>query len=342
MSISSLSDCFIDWISIHQKHGGLPDLNGGYFMELDADDIEKWKTAKHMQLAGSHSTSLLVRSFAGQVELRGNVGRWCRSDNVFNLDFDSTIRRANQVIGCFDLPSFCDDGDYWEDKDGHICSNGAAVTRLDITRNYSTGSPADAERFMAWLDGQSLPYIRRGRRVGSTTVQWGSNTGRYKLIAYNKAQEMLDHAKNEEHRDEIKASKIFQYCNDLGLVRVELKLGRQELQDKGLRFLGDITMEKLKNLFDEKIAFLHQSAVPDDLTLADLPQHLRLTYRAYMSGVDVTQILTRMTLSRHAKALRSYGVDILSAPNVEHLKTKVRTITIQALEAPDWYWQKVA
>lgn len=340
--LNPISPCFVDWLGIQQKHSGLGDLNGGFFMELDSDDSEKWRTAKHLQLEGSHKTSILLRSFAGQVELRGNVGRWCRSDNVFNLDFAATMRRANQIVDCFGLPAFCDDGDYWQDKDGNVCSNGAAVTRLDLTRNYSTGSPADAVRFMAWLDGQSLPYIKRGRSVGKTTVQWGSNKGRYKLIAYDKAQEMIDHAKNEAHRNEIKASRIYQYCLENGIVRVELKLARQELEAKGLRFLGDITMQKLQSLFDSKVAFLHQSVVPDDLALADLPQHLRLTYRAYMSGVDVTQILARATLFRHAKALRPFGVDILSAPNVEHLKTKVRTINIQAVDAPEWYWQEAA
>lgn len=342
MNIQPLTPCFIDWINIQQKHNGLNDLNGGFFMELESDGMELWKTAKHLKVEGSHSTSVLVRSFAGQVELRGNVGRWCRADNVFNVDFDQTILRCNQIVDCFGLPAFGDDGDYWEDKDGKIRSNGAAVTRLDLTRNYSTGSPGDAVRFMAWLDGLSLPYIRRGRKVGSTTVQWGSNTGRYKLIAYNKAVEMLDHAKNEEHREEIRASRIYQYCLDNGVIRVELKLARLELEAQGLRFLGDIKMEKLQALFNEKVAFLHGSQVRDDLDLADLPQHVRMTYTAYMSGIDVTQILKISTLRRHAIALRPFGVDILTAPNVEHLKTKIHTINIQAVDAPEWYWKVAA
>ena len=311
-------------------------------MELESDDSPVWKTAKHLRVEGSFSTAVLVRSFAGQVELRGNVGRWCRADNVFNVDFNTTILRSNQIIDCYGLPHFCDDGEYWTDKDGVVRSNGAAVTRLDLTRNYSTGSQDDAVRYMAWLDGLSLPYIRRGRKVGSTTVQWGSNTGRYKLIAYNKAVEMVDHAKNEEHRAEIKASKIYQYCLENGIVRVELKLGRLELEDKGLRFLGDITMEKLQAFFDEKVHFLHGAKVRDELDLAALPQHVRLTYSAYMSGVDVTQILSRATLFRHAKFLRVFGVDILSAPDVLRLKTQVREIHVQAVDAPEWYWQKAA
>lgn len=334
--------CFVDWLSIHQKHNGLPDLNGGYFMELDADESEKWKTAKHMRLEGSHSTSVLVRSFAGEVQIRGNVGRWCRSDNVFNVDFETTIARANQIVDCFGLPIFSDDGDYWEDKDGKVRSLGAAVTRLDLTRNYATGSPADAVRYMAWLDGLSLPYIKRGRSVGSTTVQWGSNSGRYKLIAYNKAVEMLAHAKGEDGRKEVEDSAIYQYCLREGIVRVELKLGRLELEEKGLRFLGDINMSKLQALFDEKITFLHGAKVREDLDLADLPSNVRLAATAYQSGIDVSQLLTRATLYRYAKQLRPYGVDLLSAPDIQRLKTTVRELNIQAVDAPDWYWKKAA
>lgn len=320
----------------------MPDLCGGYVMETDDHESEKWRTAKHFRAEGSFSTSVGFRSFGGQVDLRGNVGRWNRPDNVFNLDFETTILRANQILDCFGLPAFCDDGDYWTDKDGKVCSNGAAVTRLDLTRNYLTGSPADAAAFMGWLDGLSLPYIRRGRSIGGSTIQWGSNTSRFKLIAYDKAREMLDHAKNDEQRAAIKASRIFQYCMDNGLVRVEFKIGRQELQDQGLRFLGDITMAKLITLFNEKTAFLHGAAVPETLHLSDLPKSVRLTYAAYMRGEDVTLILHPRTLSRHAKALEPFGVDIRSAPTALRLNTRVREINIQAVSAPDWYWERAA
>ena len=340
------SSCFIDWINIQQKHCGLPELNGGYFMEFDSGDdgalVEKWKTAKHYRVQGSHATALMLRSGAGQVELRGNVGRWSRPDNVFNLDFPGVLQQSNRILDCFGLPVFSDDGDYWKDKDGKVRSNGAAVTRLDLTRNYSTGSPEDAVRFMAWLDGQSLPYIRRGRKVGSTTVQWGSNKGRYKLIAYNKAQEMLDHAKNEEDRARIRQSRVFEFCYFQGIVRVELKVGRLELEERGLRFLGDVNMEKLQNLFNEKVAFLHNAQTRDDLDLADLPAAVRLAYSAYSRGIDVSSILEPRTLRNYAKRLRPYGVDLLTVPDVQKLNTQIRELTIQAVDVPDWYWKEAA
>ena len=344
MQIPSSSPCFVDYISIHQQHSGLPDLDGGRIQEIGDSDEIVWTKHKHLQLPGSYSTSVLLRVISGRVELTGNIGRHGRPDNVFNVDFDKTILRANTLLDCFSLPPFSDDGDYWTDKDGKVRSNGAAVTRLDLTRNYITGGKAEAERFMTWLDGLSLPYIRRGRKVGSTTVQWGSNTGRFKIIAYDKAQEMLDHAKNEEQRALIKETRVFQYCRDNGIVRVELKLGRLELEDKGLRFLGDINMEKLQALFDEKVSFLYGAKANDnlDLTLADLPQGCKLAYSAYMSGVDVSHLLKRRTLYHYGSLLRPYGVDILSAPDVLRLKTKVREITIQAASAPDWYWQEAA
>jgi II/X family phage/plasmid replication protein len=337
-----LEPVFIDWIHLSQKHDGLPDLNGGFFMETDENDSEKWRTAKHLIVEGSHDSSIKLRSFAGTVEMRGNIGRWCRSDNLFNLDFPDTIRRANEILDCFSLPAFSDDGDYWENNKGEVCSLGAQVSKLDLTRNYLTGSQHDAAAFMAWLDGQSLPYIRRGRKIGSTTVCWGSPTGRFMLIAYDKAQEMLDHAKDAEHRAEIKDSKVYKYCRENGLIRVELKLRRQELKDKGLRFLGDITMEKLTEIFNEKVAFLYKAETPDNLTLADIPKAVRLSYTSYINGVDVAQILPRETLRRHAKILRNYGVDLTTAPSVHRLKTSVRSINIQPAIAPDWYWAKAA
>jgi hypothetical protein len=101
-------------------------------------------------------------------------------------------------------------------------------------------------------------------------------------------------------------------------------------------------MEKLTELFNEKVAFLHNAQAPDNLTLADIPKAVRLSYTSYINGVDVAQILPRETLRRHAKILRNYGVDLTTAPSVHRLKTSVRSINIQPAIAPDWYWAKAA
>lgn len=331
---------FVDWLTINQLHQkGCKDLNGGHFMELDSDGTVNYRIAKHYRHQGSFKTALALRSSASRVEISGNVGRFGRPDNVFNAGWDSTINIAQTIVAALDLPPFSTGSTYF-DSYGNMQSFGACVTRLDLTRNYSTGSPEQARAFLSWLDGQSLAYVRRGRKVGSTTVEWGSNTGRYKLIAYDKAQEMFDHSKD---KDSLKENRVYQYCRENGIIRVELKLKRQELADKGLRFLGDIDMGKLIQLYNEKTDFISGATVDcSAMDMSDLPSSVRMTYEAYMRGVDVACLLPRMTLFRHAKILRSYGVDITSNPSVQRLKTEVRTINLAPAEMPDWYSLKAA
>jgi hypothetical protein len=331
---------FVDWLTINQLHRqGAKCLNGGQFMEINPDGSLEYRIDKFHMHKGSFATSLALRSSVGRVELSGNVGRFGRSDNLFNSGWDDTLKSAQAVLSAFDLPLFTSGATY-SDSRGNTQSFGASVTRLDLTRNYSTGSPQHAVAFLSWLDGQSLAYIRRGRKVGSTTVEWGSNKGRYKLIAYDKAQEMLDHSGDKEVMEN---DRVYQYCRDNGIVRVELKLKRQELADKGLRFLGDIDMGKLIQIYNEKTDFVKGAEVVcSDLDLSDLSSAVRCTYEAYMRGADVSQWLSNGTLYRHAKILRAYGVDITSNPSVQRLKTEVRTINLVPTEKPDWYSLKAA
>lgn len=331
---------FVDWLTINQLHlRGSKSLNGGHFMELDADGTVNYRISKFYRHEGSYKTALALRSDGNRVELSGNVGRFGRADNVFNASWDETLQGAQIVASTFDLPPFSEGATYFDSR-GNIQTFGASVTRLDLTCNYVTGSPQQAIAFLSWLDGQSLAYIRRGRKVGSTTVEWGSNKGRYKIIAYDKAQEMLDHSKD---KDAIKANRVFQYCRDNGIIRVELKLKRQELQDKGLRFLGDIDMGKLIQIYKEKTDFISGANVDaSELDFSDLASSVRMTYEAYMQGVDVARLLPLRTLYRHAKILRAYGVDITSNPSVQRLKTEVRRINLAPAEIPDWYSLKAA
>ncbi len=331
---------FVDWLTINQLHqNGAKRLSGGQFMEINADGSLKFRIDKFHIEKGSFATSIALRSSVGRVELSGNVGRFGRSDNLFNSGWDDTLESAQTLVSAFNLPLFTPGATY-SDSRGNVQSFGASVTRLDLTRNYATGSGRHASAFLSWLDGQSLAYIRRGRKVGSTTVEWGSNKGRYKLIAYDKAQEMLDHSGD---KDAMKANRVYQYCRDNGIIRVELKLKRQELADKGLRFLGDIDMGKLIQIYNEKTDFIKGAEVDvSALDLSDLSSLSRMIYEAYMQGVDVSQLVPRMTLWKHAKILRAYGVDITSNPSVQRLKTEVRRIQLASATMPDWYSLKAA
>lgn len=335
---------FIDWINISQVFScqKLPIVSGGF--KLDTDEYGEVLTnfQKRKWVEGSHSTAVMLRCDGSRVEFSGNIGRLGRSDNVFNLDFDSTMSKLNSLLADFGLPPFSH-GEFYTDAKGNLQTTGAVITKLDATNNLDTGSPQNLAALMNYLEGQTMAYIRKGRRIGSSTLVFGSRKGRYQLEIYDKAREMLDHCKGDEERAAMKASPIYKYCLSRGIMRLELKLARQALEQNGLRFLSEVTMGKIINLFESKLEILRRGdELPASFEVEALPRKLRQTAQIYLSGGDCRIGISRATFFRQASALREYGIDIATAFKVERLPIKVRCIDYSTAVAPDWYWRNAA
>ena len=103
--------------------------------------------------------------------------------------------------------------------------------------------------------------------------------------------------------------------------------------------LGNITDERLNELFDEQTAILHQSdRSDDDDILEHVPHRSRVYAAAWLAGEDLAALgVSRSTLYAHAKVLRECGIDILQRRNLAKFPVRVRTIEIQPLAVPDWY-----
>lgn len=352
---------FVDWITIKQRHTvevPLPEVHEG-LIATSADYYEcpitgdillqkpKYSCLKRKTHAGSFDTSIQVRSDGREVFLSGNVGRWGRPDNVFNLGFDETIAKANGLLSEFGLPAF-----HAGQKQDVLCPTksdarlgrtsvwtGATVSNLHITENYLTGSPENARAFIAWLRSQSVARVKQGR-AGADSVQFGSKSGRKLLKGYIKAGEMLAHAADKKR---LLSDPVFIWARDNGMVRVELEAHRKMLIDEGMRFLGDITMGKVVKLFNKHTEVLHR--VNDDFStgradLSHLPHKLRLIALAHFKGEDTTALCSRATWFRHAKALRGFGIDLAGENNVHALPVVFRVKDIVVASAPHWYWDR--
>ncbi|AXT46651.1 phage/plasmid replication protein, II/X family [Chromobacterium rhizoryzae] len=121
-----------------------------------------------------------------------------------------------------------------------------------------------------------------------------------------------------------------------------MEAGRLLLRDKGLRFLGDITMDNIVQLFDAEVRPL-LSRVRQDITRLDiegLPSKIRMTAACYLRGEDVRQLVSQATFYRHAKALRDYGIDI-SEPlaKFDKINHVIKVVEVAPASCPDWYWQ---
>lgn len=340
---------FIDWITIQQNHmeGGLPVIAKSLIIGSDHESGEiDYKTYSPKQVKGSHDTSIQVRCDGMRVSLSGNVGRFGRSDNVFNLSLSETIQKCNQILALFDLPPFTA-GEHKlnanptaDDIKNGIWGKwgGAVISRLDATCNYETGSPEAAMSVINWLDSQSVSRVKKSR-LGATTVGFGTTGSRINNVAYIKADEMLVHCKNKDEREEMKQSRAYVYCRDKGIVRFEVRLNRLKLKEKHCRYLGDIDMNKVVQLFDEQSEIFKRVKVDQNVVdITSLPKAVQQTALTYLRGDDPSLYLLRRTWYNHAKTLREYGIDIAEVrQNVVPTPISIRYIDVKAAQVPEWY-----
>ncbi len=172
--------------------------------------------------------------------------------------------------------------------------------------------------------------------------EWGVywvNTRRM-VKAYLKAPEMIEHAKEKHGKDfeQFINEKLVAWCQDIGMVRLEVEVKRRELESLGLNFPGNVTDDKLRAIFDEEISFLLKADRSDepDILMA-LPAGSRVYAAAWLKGQDLRQICSERTLYRHAKILKHYGIDLRYRRDICSFPVKVRVVDLVPLSAPSWY-----
>jgi len=324
---------FIDWITITQHHQGavLPILTGGVTVHYSADGVPIFERNQSTRFAGSFETSVRVGCDGFRVSLSGNPGRFSRKDNVFNHGLAGTIEACNRILVELGLPPFTDSASHRPAGESGTVSQsrrGAVISRLDITRNYTTGSESSARAFIRWLGSRSIARMKRGQ-AGDESVWW-ANT-RHMLKAYIKHLEMLKHGtdKNDE---------MLVWLKEQGVVRVEIELKKRLLSELGLNDLGNITDAKLAEIYESQIEpFKRADRSGDEDIIEAIPQKSRVYAAAWLAGQDMRTMTSERTLYRHAKVLRECGIDILAPRNIERFPVKIRFIELEPLAMPDWY-----
>lgn len=324
---------FIDWITASQHHpdGGLPVLTGGVTVHYSAEGLPIFERNQSTRFTGSFDTSVRVGCDGFRISLSGNPGRLSRPDNVFNHGLQGTLEACNRILVELGLPPFTVAGTErpaGAAREVAQPGRGCVVSRLDLTRNYSTGSESSARAFIRWLAGRSISRMKRGQ-AGDESVWW-ANT-RHMLKAYIKHLEMLKHgaAKDDE---------LVTWLKEQGVVRVELELKKRLLSELGLNDLVNLSDAKLLEIYEQQIEpFKRADRSGDEDVLEHVPPRSRAYAAAWLAGHDMKQMASERTLFRHAKVLRECGIDILAPRNVERFPVKVRFIELQPLARPDWY-----
>jgi len=332
---------FVDWVALSQLHpqGGLPVIVDGVVASFDAGGNCRFERGIPARHRGSFETTVGVRCDGFRVSLSGNVGRFDRPDNLFNLGWSDTFEACQRILAAVGLPPFTpgagapgSDGVGGGSPDGgEVGKWGAFVSRLDLTVNYRTGSDAQARSVIRWLAGQSVARMKRGYS-GDESV-WFSNT-RHMLKAYRKGAEMKKHGG---------ASEAQEWAEDSGIVRVEVELKKRLLSDLGLNRIEDISDERLAAVFADQTEIFRRVDMTDEPDILEcVPARSRAYAAAWLAGVDVRGMMTNGTLYRHAKVLREHGLDILEPRNIERFPVRVRVVDLEPAEAPAWHWTQKA
>lgn len=359
---------FCDWVSIYQRHfgGGLPVIADGALMRIDRHGETICTTLGKEKIVGSHETAVFVRCDGETVWFDGNVSKFGRADNLFGYSFQECLSLINNVLVNLQLPPFTEGESFISNNKGNPKTiwTGAIVTRLDLTENHQTGSAANAYHFMQHLQGQQASRLKTGTYGDGETVDFGRGSRRLYFKAYLKGPELRRHitksvkpsgafspraapdvskmtsAELRLHFADMPLNQyvldVADWCDSVGLVRVEMTFKSTMLHSMGCNYLGALDMKQLEDVFAERCSIFTR-ATADVNEITDLPKQVLSTYRMWAAGDDVVNKISRATFYRHRRELIPYGVDIAIKSNVITLKTKTRVIKLGPASMPDWY-----
>ncbi len=336
---------FVDWISCYQEFPfDIPMVHNGAFADMDAQGDMRAYTFKYKKHEGSHESSINIRSDGRTLHLSGNVGKFNRKDNLFNYNLEETMIITNKILDRLGLPNFtAGERTYvpYKAKNGevkdHVEYSGAKFTRLDLTDNYTLGSPTDLNDYCHFLATQKPTRQKVHSYDQANTVSFGGQGSRnISSKFYNKYAELIKHYDQKDKH----IKNISKYCHENGLGRYEITLKSTFLHNHGMRFWGEVTHEKLELIYKEYSENIFKEV--EIMDVDRLSKVHRATYYDYLNGVNVKQRMTNTTFYNHRAAILCMGVDIAMEVNVIQMKKPVKILQIQPLVMPDWYDLKIA
>lgn len=355
---------FCDWLSCYQDHlkGGLPIINDGLIVQFDAEAEQsyinpdtgeyktvfdrsqiEWTTYKHFDYEGSHSTKIRIKCDGYRVTFDGNISRFGRNNNLFGYSVIDCFTRVNNILALLGIPPFTNERGTNLANDS-IKQGGCIITRIDLTKNYITGSDVTARRLIHYFSGQDSSRKASAKAYGNNGVTWNEGSKYWYGKIYVKADDMGKNSPNE----------LNDWVKENGVLRHEISLKTRYLTENGLRNIGawfnryNIDTEFLKVSGVEDMENVIYGKFTDVLTrgqairspLEDIPKNIGRIARDWRAGQDVWHDAnyTERTKQRWRKELLGYGIDIKRPSNITSLPIRLEVIQLQDASIPDWYW----
>ncbi|MFA9501132.1 phage/plasmid replication protein [Mannheimia sp. E30BD] len=366
-----------DWLSIEQDHGfeipesviaSLFDF-GVIGIHLDTGEIQQGIRTGKYRHKGSYCDEVSIQVSDSTIKMEGNPSRWGKTENLLGFtSIDACVHCFNNILAKLKLPLFtrCTEIFHGQGKDGekvHTFSNGAIIKRLDITTNKSVGKGNERTFIKALSQMRYRNSIGRLHTNGCT-ADWLSAKGNANLIypsCYIKHEELRIHSydkiKNKfgEHSSEFQYyKKVYDYCEQNGVVRFEQKLKSRYLKRENLCYWGLSDFSKLEQLQEEFIN-MHKNLGVSKIELQTIAEQLvnkgvvdtlrkanttAFYAMKWASGEDMN-LLPERTFKRHRSLLRKIGIDIANPCDVEKFQAvqviSCEQIFVRPFKAPDFY-----
>lgn len=357
---------FCDFLTIYQEHSPLttPDLNSGRFVRLKATPesheqvisiVDEWgeiladgglefTSARALTHEGSYDTSIHIKAEGGRVEVSGNLGRFGRPDNVFGYGVGECVRIANAICRSLDLPVFTwgnvrvSDGaaargvsltqDAVSVATGRMMKADAIITRIDLTKNYVSGSQENLAKLIHYMGGMHVRNTAPSKCY-ATGVTWGEGSKHWYAKLYDKWADLV--------RSAHAAPELVQWVRDSGIARFEVSLKSRWLNRKRLQSVSAWESGEMAKVIYGKFDKVITGFTVGVDSYQDIPGRLGEIAIAWREGVDMERRLPKTTFYRFRKQLLGYGIDIKEPCDVSRLPIQVRTISLSEAKVPEWY-----
>lgn len=285
----------IDWLTFTVTVAPHNPFAGGVVQKISPDGEIEWTSTNRMEIAGSHESSIYVRSLdSTTIQISGNPCKYFQGHNLWGSDDIKSLAAelTQDVADKLKYQVFCIE----------------PLTRVDVTQMIDLGTEENVHAVLRSL-GQAATMRNRGKgtldREG--TIYWGKHSRRWALKVYAKRDEVVS------TKTQTPLETVAEIAR--GKLRIELVLRGMELKNLGLRTLGEwSTMAPMQTLKE----FLSRLELPDQnvrLEVSQIPAHLRAPFVLWAQGDDIRTMYSRATAYRHRKQLlEQFGIDLFVPP----------------------------
>jgi II/X family phage/plasmid replication protein len=300
----------IDWIDFvapltHETGPGTP-FYAGEVMATTQDGNLDWGIFKRMELEGSHSAKVQIRSSQMDdgrqgVRISGNVVKYFQGHNVFGSGnmLALVLAMLTEVCSKAGISPTTQEVTRWVHGD-------VDLLRVDCTESHDFGSLPRVLNALRSLD-QTANLKMRGRgSFNGHSLLFGKGSRHWSLTLYAKGAELVKHK-----LPAALAETPLQAHADC-LLRSEIRMLSMHLRKLGLHKLSawsENTSATVHQKHLEQLA-ISEATMLDNSQLDQIPVKLRAVYQLWKDGHDLRAMYPHNTFYRHRRALLGIGIDI--------------------------------